>query len=170
MRISLLPHVYSRAIFYYLFKEIMKKFVVGFAVLMVVIAFSHSRAFAQNTDGIVGQWYTENDRSIIEIWKSGNVYNGKILWVRDSLDEAGKLKLDKNNGNESLRKRTVVGMQMLSNLKFHSNEWVDGSIYDPESGNTYSCKATLNGSKLDLRGYILGMPFLGRTTTWRKKP
>jgi uncharacterized protein (DUF2147 family) len=85
------------------------------------------------------------------------------------LDEVGKLKLDKNNGNESLRKRTVVGMQMLSNLKFQNGEWVDGSIYDPESGNNYSCKAAMSGSKLDLRGYILGMPFLGRTTTWRKK-
>jgi uncharacterized protein (DUF2147 family) len=147
----------------------MKKILCSCVLFIMFVVASHVRIFAQNGDALVGQWYTENDRSIIEIWKSGNAYNGKILWVRDSLDEVGKLKLDKNNGNEALRKRTVVGMQILSNLKFQNDEWIDGSIYDPESGNNYSCKAAMNGSKLDLRGYILGMPFLGRTTTWRKK-
>jgi uncharacterized protein (DUF2147 family) len=147
----------------------MKKFVLVFALFTAFFALSHMRILAQNGDAILGQWYTEDDKSIVEVWKSGNAYNGKILWVRDSLDEVGKLRLDKNNGNEALRKRTVVGMQILSSLKFQNGEWVDGSIYDPESGNNYSGKAAIKGNKLDLRGYILGIPFLGRTTTWRKK-
>lgn len=147
----------------------MKKFVLVFALFTAFFTLSHVRILAQNGDVIVGQWYTESDRTIVEVWKSGNTYNGKILWVRDSLDEVGKPKLDKNNSNEAVRKKPINGLQILSNLKFQSGEWVDGSIYDPESGNNYSCKAAMNGGKLDLRGYILGMPFLGRTTTWRKK-
>lgn len=145
----------------------MKKF--GFVLLILFVGLVVSNVRAQNADLIVGYWFTENDRSVVEVWKTGNTYNGKILWVRDSLDEAGKPKLDKNNSNEALRKKPIIGLQILSNLKFQNGEWVDGSIYDPENGNNYSCKAYLNGSKLDLRGYIMGMPFLGRTTQWRKK-
>jgi uncharacterized protein (DUF2147 family) len=96
------------------------------------------------------------------------VYHGKPIWIRDSLNTAGKLRLDKNNPKESLRNTTVLGMQVLRNLKFNTNEWIDGTIYDPETGNEYSCKATLNGANLELRGYILGLPFLGRTTVWTR--
>ena len=151
-------------------KNTINKTVIRFFFLTVCLVLSFaSKMFAQNADAIVGQWYTEEDRSVVEVWKNGATYNGRIIWVRDSLDEAGKLKLDKNNSNPALRSKPVIGLQMLFNLKFQQGEWVEGSIYDPESGNTYSCKARLNGGKLDLRGYILGMPFLGRTTTWRIK-
>jgi uncharacterized protein (DUF2147 family) len=41
-----------------------------------------------------------------------------------------------------------------------------GAIYDPVSGNTYACQLRLDGPhRLELRGYV-GIPLLGRTTTW----
>jgi uncharacterized protein (DUF2147 family) len=44
--------------------------------------------------------------------------------------------------------------------------WDSGTIYDPSSGWTYQCTATLDGTnRLLLRGY-LGVRLLGRTTTW----
>lgn len=43
-----------------------------------------------------------------------------------------------------------------------------GDITDPETGKTYSMSATLNGTSLDVRGYI-GVTVLGRTQTWQKK-
>jgi uncharacterized protein (DUF2147 family) len=44
--------------------------------------------------------------------------------------------------------------------------WRGGVIYDPASGNTYSCQARLDGAdRLELRGYV-GIPLLGRTTYW----
>ena len=43
-----------------------------------------------------------------------------------------------------------------------------GTIYDPSTGNTYSCRLTLEGAdRLLLRGY-LGIPLIGRTTTWTR--
>jgi uncharacterized protein (DUF2147 family) len=75
---------------------------------------------------------------------------GKIVWIKDSL-LAGKPRLDIHNPNESLRNAQVVELLILHNLKFNNNEWVDGSIYDPENGKEYSCKAALNGTSLELR-------------------
>jgi uncharacterized protein (DUF2147 family) len=46
--------------------------------------------------------------------------------------------------------------------------WRDGSLYDPESGNTYSGKLSLNpDGTLSLRGY-LGISLLGRTEHWTR--
>ncbi len=146
----------------------MKKFVLSIVSFVAIVSMSHSHSFAQNADAILGQWYTAEDKSIVDVWKADGAYNAKIIWLKDSLD-AGKPKLDKNNGKEALRVRPIIGLQILAGLKFKDGEWVDGTIYDPENGKDYSCKATMNGAKLDLRGYIFGMPFLGRTTTWRKK-
>jgi uncharacterized protein (DUF2147 family) len=42
-----------------------------------------------------------------------------------------------------------------------------GTIYDPKSGKTYSCKMTLKGDKLDIRGFV-GLSLLGRTETWTR--
>jgi uncharacterized protein (DUF2147 family) len=46
-----------------------------------------------------------------------------------------------------------------------SNEYDDGTIYDPKNGKTYSCKMTLDGSTLDVRGFI-GVSMIGRSTKW----
>jgi uncharacterized protein (DUF2147 family) len=46
--------------------------------------------------------------------------------------------------------------------------WTDGSIYDPASGYTYRCQLSLDGNdRLRLRGYV-GVPLIGRTTTWTR--
>ena len=57
---------------------------------------------------------------------------------------------------------------MLKGFSFDDGEWVDGSIYDPKTGKTYSCKMTLKGNdKLSVRGYI-GISLIGRTDVWTR--
>jgi hypothetical protein len=44
--------------------------------------------------------------------------------------------------------------------------WTGGTIYDPLSGRTYAARLALDGDdRLEIRGYV-GLPVLGRTTTW----
>jgi uncharacterized protein (DUF2147 family) len=44
--------------------------------------------------------------------------------------------------------------------------WSGGTIYDPDTGNTYRCKLTLRSPDvIDLRGYI-GISLFGRTSRW----
>jgi uncharacterized protein (DUF2147 family) len=46
--------------------------------------------------------------------------------------------------------------------------WASGSIYDAATGNTYTCHLAPDGDdRRRLRGYV-GIPLLGRTTTWTR--
>jgi uncharacterized protein (DUF2147 family) len=55
----------------------------------------------------------------------------------------------------------------LTGLKFKDGKFTDGKIYDPTSGQTYSCKAWIENGKLNLRGFI-GFSLLGKTASWRR--
>ncbi len=83
--------------------------------------------------------------------------------------ENGKPKLDNKNPDTKKRQQPIVGMTILTNFIFDGkDEWEDGKIYDPESGNTYSCNMELNGrNKLKVRGYI-GLSLFGRTEVWTR--
>jgi uncharacterized protein (DUF2147 family) len=54
-------------------------------------------------DDIVGVWLTENDESKIQIFKSGNEYFGKIIWLKEPSDKNGNPKKDKNNPDPAKR-------------------------------------------------------------------
>ena len=46
--------------------------------------------------------------------------------------------------------------------------WENGTVYDPKSGNTYSCLMDLDGpEKIKMRGF-LGISLLGRTQVWTR--
>lgn len=124
--------------------------------------------FGQNADAIIGTWLTEKKDAHVQIFKSGNQYFGKLVWIKDPYQPDGKTpKVDKENPDPSLRKRPLLNLVFLSGFVFEDGVWREGKIYDPESGKTYSAKIKLNGSVLDLRGYI-GFSALGRTSSWTR--
>jgi uncharacterized protein (DUF2147 family) len=128
-----------------------------------------ARSFAQDADSIVGQWYTEEGRSIVEIYKCDTYYCGKILWLKYPEDEEGREKVDKENPDETKRTRKLIGLNILWGFSYEGEDgWEDGKIYDPKNGKTYSCRITLDGDNLKVRGYI-GFSLLGRTTVWTRK-
>ena len=70
-----------------------------------------------------------------------------------------------NCGAASLRSRTVIGINMLTDYALKDDRW-QGKIYDPESGNTYQSRMKRNDDgQLEIRGYI-GMPMFGRTAVF----
>ena len=139
-------------------------------LLAAIITLSFSmNTFAQSTDSIIGQWYTQEGTSIVEISRCNDVYCGTIVWLKNPKDEEGKDKIDKNNPDELLRKRKIMGLKILWGFKYkNNNTWEDGKIYDPKNGKTYSCKMTLEENQLKVRGFI-GFSLLGRTAVWTKK-
>lgn len=121
-------------------------------------------------DDIVGVWLTEKKESKIEIYKKGNKYFGKIIWIKETVGPDGKEKLDVNNPDANKRDRPLLGLTLLKNLTWDADEqeWNEGEIYDPKSGNTYSMLAKKQGQKqLYLKGYI-GVSLLGRSTIWTR--
>ena len=139
-------------------------------VCVVVIQLIISSLVAQTqADGIVGIWLTGGkEPANIQIYKSGDKYFGKIIWLK-APEENGKPKLDKENPDKSKRNQQIIGLVILKDFKFNRrNEWEDGKIYDPENGKTYSCNLTLKDRNiLDVRGYI-GLSLFGRTETWTR--
>ncbi len=130
-----------------------------------IASFSYSQSY-----NIEGDWYTENNDAIIKIYKDGNTLSGKITWMKTPNDKNGNPKTDPENPNEELKSRKRLGMIMMYNFSYDKEEqWDDGEIYDPESGNTYSGIITMTSkNKLDLRGYV-GISWFGRTSQWTRK-
>jgi uncharacterized protein (DUF2147 family) len=122
---------------------------------------------------IVGVWLTADRDSQIEIYRvSGNKFNGRIVWLEEPLEEDGRAKHDKNNPDQALRNRPTLGLEILKDFTFNSSksEWEKGTIYDPKNGKTYDAFMRLDGNNtLKLKGFVLGMRFLGRETEWTRE-
>ncbi|WP_353481248.1 DUF2147 domain-containing protein [Haliscomenobacter sp.] len=132
-----------------------------FIVLSVFILLSFVlKVSAQTDDKVIGQYWSPEKNGKIEIYKVANKYFGKFVWGSNP-------RKDTKNPKKELRTRDVVGMVFLTNFLFKDNEYVDGQIYDPESGKTYSCKMWLDNGNLKVRGFV-GFSFLGRTETFSK--
>ncbi len=138
-------------------------------LLLVMLVFSAFclKAKAQ-TDPIEGLWYNDVKSGKIEITRHANgKFYGKVVWLKEP-NEFGKPKVDRLNEDPKLRSRPRLGLPVLNDfVKDDDNKYTDGTIYDPLNGKTYSCKMTLKGKELDIRGYI-GISLFGRTTTWTR--
>ncbi len=152
----------------------MHKLTGKFIVVSVLLLFAASKSFAQTTgDEILGTWMDEEKDGEIEIYKSGNTYAGKLIWMKDPNDPAtGKPRLDKNNPDAKQRNQALLGKDLMFGFVFvkEDKEWADGKIYDGRSGKTYKSYLTLDGNKiLKLRGYIgAAWMGLGKTTVWTR--
>jgi uncharacterized protein (DUF2147 family) len=146
----------------------MKKLILLVAGVLLAVG-SHAYAASPEGDTILGKWLTEKGKSVVEVYHCGDAYCGRIVWLKEPLNKEGKEKVDDKNPDESLRNRTIVGLEILTGLMYKGpNKWEGGKIYDPEKGKTYKCKAWMEGKDLKFRGFI-GFSLLGRTTTWTRK-
>lgn len=142
-----------------------EKFLITFFVLSSIFV------FAQKNIGIVGDWYTEDKEAVVTISTDGETFFGTTTWMKEPRDSKGNLKLDELNPEEKLRSRKRLGLKIMEGFVYKGeNTWEDGRIYKPTNGKTYGGTATLvNKNTLDLKGYLLSLPFIGKTSTWTRK-
>jgi uncharacterized protein (DUF2147 family) len=136
-----------------------------FSLFLVIPAPS----IAQKTkpDDILGNWVAAENKARIQIYRAGNKYHGKIIWLKEPTKD-GKPKTDKNNPDPKLRNTPIVGLVVLRDFVFDDGEWLSGNIYDPSNGKEYSCKISMpNPNTIKVRGY-LGISLFGRTETWKR--
>lgn len=139
----------------------MKK--VFFATILMLFAVT---SFAQ--DITTGTWYNEEKTSKVQFYKDGDKISGKIIWLKDPL-EGGKPRIDKQNPDEKLKTKPLMGLVFLKGFKkVADTEWENGTIYDPRNGKSYSSQMKLSSPKqLDVRGYV-GVPMFGRTSKFTR--
>ena len=85
---------------------------------------------------ILGSWLMPDNEGIIEIYKAGDFYNGKIIWMLDK-EKDGSLLKDKVNPVDSLKNRPVVGLEVMRNYKYgEDGVWNGGTFYAAKKGKT----------------------------------
>ncbi len=139
----------------------MKSVMLG--IIFMLMPFSAT--FAQD---VVGKWKLSDGSAIVEVYKSGDVYNGKIVWLKNPTETDGTPAIDDKNPEEKLRNRKLIGLNMLSNLRQKNKEYSGGTIYDPGNGKTYNCSMKVKGDVLKVRGSLDKRGFFGRTMDWHR--
>ncbi len=152
----------------------MRRIILG--VILVMLSFP---LHAGDADAVLGLWQTdpeaEGGPAHVEITLDEGVYSGRIVWLAEPkylADEgpewAGKPKVDRENPDQALKIRPILGLEMVGGFHYEGKQkWSGGTIYDPNNGKTYRCWMKLKNGKLKVRGYI-GFSLLGRTTIWTR--
>ena len=133
-------------------------------VLLSLLMLSY---FSMNAQGIVGKWKSIDDetgkaKSIIEIYKYGDKYYGKIVQLLTEENKDGVCRTCKT----SYKNKNIIGLVIIKDMEKDGDTYEDGEITDPKTAKTYSCSMELvSQNKLKVRGY-LGFSLLGRTQYW----
>ena len=128
-------------------------FFILFTFLLAISTISATnRSLQEDSNPIVGVWKTGEGNAMVRIYKNGEKFQGKIVWLKEPNDpETGKPKIDKNHPEEANRTRPILGLVNIWGFsQTGKNLWEDGNIYDPKNGNTYSCEIKMINSKITL--------------------
>lgn len=130
--------------------------VAAVSALLLVVSGIGARA-AEPT----GTWLSETGETRVRIARCGGAYCGTIVGVK------GEAK-DVNNPDPAQRGRSLVGVQMISNIQPSASDAWTGSLYNPKDGKTYSGKMRLKGADaLELSGCVFG-GMICRSQTWAR--
>lgn len=127
-------------------------------------------ANAQTPGKVAGIWYDSAGEGAIELAPCGNRMCGRIVWLKNQLNDQGKPLYDRHNPNASMQSRPICGLQVLRDLQpLTDGSWGRGIVYDPKKGaeNEASIKP-LSGGRLQLTGY--GLFGLSKSFEWTRAP
>jgi uncharacterized protein (DUF2147 family) len=130
---------------------------VAVVLCILMAAVGLGQAAAQEGQAPVGVWLTEEGESQIEIFRCGEALCGRIEWLEEPRDEAGKLRADVNNPDPSLRSRPILGLVIMTDIipTEAPGRW-EGRVYNPEDGRTYDLTLTLvSESEFIVEGCVL---------------
>jgi len=137
---------------------------------LITICFVASNTFAQQADAVLGVWKNGEGTGMVQVYKNGDKYFGKLVWLKVPNDADGKPRTDVNNPEANLKTRQLKGLENLRDFAFKGeNKWEGGRIYDPKTGSDYSCEMKLiDANTLEVRGFI-GVSLFGRTDVWKRQ-
>ncbi|RXF74631.1 DUF2147 domain-containing protein [Hansschlegelia zhihuaiae] len=104
-----------------------------------------------------GLWRLDSGKAQVRISDCGGSLCATLASLRKPNDKSGLPKRDKRNPNPALRDRPVIGLSLVSGMRFDGAEWT-GRFYNPDDGRTYAGRITPDGSdRLKLKGCVLGL-------------
>jgi uncharacterized protein (DUF2147 family) len=106
-----------------------------------------------------GTWLTQSGDTRVRIAKCGAALCGIIV--------SSTYQKDVNNSDPKLRERSMVGVQMISDIR-PTGDGFSGQLYNPQDGKTYTGKLkVMSPTTLQLSGCVLG-GLICRSQTWTK--
>ncbi len=113
---------------------------------------------ANGSNAILGKWISVKKNVIIEVYKTSDTFQAKVLWFNDLDDSSRPMRTRKDikNPNKSLRNQLIIGMDVLENLTYNivKHRWEQGVIYDASSGRHWSSVVYFNKkNQLEVKGY-----------------
>ena len=140
------------------------KFRAPFLVSLVLFT---CRSFGQADGSLLeGVWLREDKQNYqVRIAAEKGVYNGKIIWMKEPLDENGHPRLDSQNPDPDLQNQPLIGLAILKNFQYEGNDkWRDGKIYHFNRGNEYNARIEmLEPDRIKL---VISVWFITRTYYW----
>jgi uncharacterized protein (DUF2147 family) len=139
------------------------------APLSLIVLLLATVAVAAEKATPVGVWLHPNGRIQMEVSPCGEELCAKLVWFKFPNDAEGKPLVDVNNPDPALRSRPLLGLQVLHGLRpTGDGTWDDGEAYNPDDGDTYSVRMSIqDDGTLRVRGYVL-IPLLGKTVVWTR--
>ena len=86
----------------------MKKSFLFLATLLVLPFVLHGQA-----GQVAGFWLTDDSETQIEILrKADNKYYGRIVWLKETLNDQGRPKVDDKNPDKAMHNRPIMGLEL----------------------------------------------------------
>ena len=135
------------------------------ATASLLLSFAAGNADTGET--VAGIWLSGDGDGWIAITLTDEGPVGKIAGSPNNPDVP---RYDSLNPDEDLRERPLLGVTLLQGFtSAGAGKWINGTIYDPNSGKTYRCNLTLvGGDELKVRGFR-GIALVGRTEVWARQ-
>ncbi|MGO9338820.1 MAG: DUF2147 domain-containing protein [Terracidiphilus sp.] len=139
-------------------------------VALVSAVGASSQQLSEKLQNAVGHWQVvDSDGSLggkVDTSLADGKLFGRVTEVRPG--RTPKDVCDKCSGE--YKNQLILGMVIMRNFHPEGDDWVDGTVVDPENGKEYKGKIWAVGKdSLKMRGFI-GISLLGRTETWTRIP
>jgi uncharacterized protein (DUF2147 family) len=95
----------------------------------------------------VGEWRVGDGTATVRIRKCGGAFCGFVA----SATNPGK---DIRNPDPAKRNRSVIGIEVMFNLKGSDATGYTGETYNADDGQIYIATLTPNGSSMDVKGCV----------------
>jgi uncharacterized protein (DUF2147 family) len=142
----------------------------GFAVFALLPAAACAQQLSPKLQNAVGRWQTGpidgKPGGQVETYLEGGKLLGRVIQLRSGRQPGDRC--DKCSGE--YKNQLMLGMVIVRNFHPDGDDWVEGTVVDPENGKEYKGKIwSVGKDELHMRGYI-GISLLGRTETWTRIP
>jgi len=141
-------------------------------VLLVLasVAGAGAQQLSQKLQSAIGHWQVMDSdgkpAGRVDTYLADGKLFGKVTQVRPGRTPSDVC--DKCSGG--LKNQLILGMVIMRDFHPDGDDWVGGTVVDPENGKEYQGKIWAVGqNNLRMRGFI-GISLLGRTENWVRIP